>query len=464
MSVTLSTVPTKSAAATAAPAPEKEVYAFDETFQNKITALMIRDTKFLQRTEGLIEPVFFEEAANGVIADIALKYYDKYRKAPGDMATVKMLLKELIGSKLIRSDLIHPVIDKFREENDESVYKTDISDRDFVIDKVSEFAKHQALMNAILKGAEILTLSRDFGAIEALFDKARNTGAAMDSGEYDYFANLERRTLHRKERAAGIAKPTGITTGYAAFDTELYHKGWGRSELSVLLGGAKAGKTTALISFGVNAMGAGYNVLYVTLEVSADIISDRMDANISDVLMMELDDYTFKIEEKIKEFQAKAGKFLIREMPTGSMTVSGLRRMIEQYKAQGVTFDLVIVDYADLMAPERWTDNAQENSKNVYVNLRGLAMSEGFAVLTATQTNREGFKSSVAKAEHVAEDFNKIRIADLIISINKTDEERAVGEARLYFAASRNQAGNFTIRIQQDIDRMKFITKIIGKD
>jgi replicative DNA helicase len=125
---------------------------------------------------------------------------------------------------------------------------------------------------------------------------------------------------------------------------------------------------------------------------------------------------------------------------------------------------MVIVDYADLMAPERYTDNSIENSKNIYVSLRGLAMQEDIALLTATQTNREGFKSSVAKAEHVSEDFNKIRIADIVISINRTEEERAVGQARLYFAASRNQAGQFTVRIKQDMERMRFISEIIGEE
>lgn len=446
------------------PGKEVERYKFDDTFQDKIVALMMRDTKFLQRTEGLVEPSFFEEASNGIIADMALRYYNKYKKAPGDTTTAVMLLKDDISAKLIRGDFLLAVTDRFRKEKPRYLYNIDVSDRDFVVDKVAEFARHQAVANAILASAELLETKRDFESISKLVKRALDVGAHIESGEYDYFGMIETRTTERKERAAGLAKPTGITTGYAAFDAELYHGGWGRGEMSVLLGGAKAGKTTALISFGINAAGAGHNVLYATLEVAAKIIGDRTDANISDQIMMEMGSHILEIESKVKAFKEKAGKFIIREYPSGSMTVSTLRRMIEHYKSQGIVFDLVIIDYADLMAPERYTDNAIENSKNVYVNLRGLAMQEGFALLTATQTNRDGYKSAVAKAEHVSEDFNKIRIADLVISINKTDEERAVGEARLYFAASRNQAGNFSIRIQQDIDRMQFITKIIGKD
>jgi len=83
-------------------------------------------------------------------------------------------------------------------------------------------------------------------------------------------------------------------------------------------------------------------------------------------------------------------------------------------------------------------------------------------MLSATQTNREGAKASVSTMEHVAEDFNRVRIADILISINADEAERRAKEARLYFAASRNQRGDFTIRIKQDLERMKFIERILG--
>jgi replicative DNA helicase len=98
------------------------------------------------------------------------------------------------------------------------------------------------------------------------------------------------------------------------------------------------------------------------------------------------------------------------------------------------------------------------------VNLRGLAMQENFALLTATQTNREGSKKAVATMTDVADDINKVRIADILISINRSTEESALNQARLFFAASRNQRSGFTIRIEQQIDQAKFITKVLGED
>jgi hypothetical protein len=52
--------------------------------------------------------------------------------------------------------------------------------------------------------------------------------------------------------------------------------------------------------------------------------------------------------------------------------------------------------------------------------------------MTASQTNREGGSSEVATMMHAADNIEKVRICDLIISINKTEEEEAKGEARLF--------------------------------
>jgi replicative DNA helicase len=296
--------------------------------------------------------------------------------------------------------------------------------------------------------------------------KALDIGENPDNGAYDYGAMIEARTEERIDRAAGKLPPTGITTGFADIDRVLYHKGWGRRELSVIMGAAKAGKTTALLEFGISACGNinRYNVLYVTLEVSAKIISERLDARISTHFMNELGKNIHDVDDKVKKFMANAGKFVVHEFPTGSMRASDLRRLLERYKAKGQVFDLVIVDYADLMSPERVTDNSIENSKNVYTALRGLAMMENVAILTATQTNRDGAKKVVATMTDIAEDFNKVRIADIVISINKTEEESKLKQARLFFAAVRNGPSGFAIRIGQDLGRMKFISEVIGEE
>jgi replicative DNA helicase len=220
----------------------------------------------------------------------------------------------------------------------------------------------------------------------------------------------------------------------------------------------------SLGDFGKNASLAGHNVIYVTLEVSTEIISDRLDANISDTAIRVLKDSPFDVEKKIKAASAKAGKFILEEFPSGTLKPSQLRRLIEKHRRNGLIFDLIIVDYADIMCPDRYSGEPREDSRLIWLDLRALATENNAAVLTATQTNREGAKALTSKATDVAEDYNKIRTADLVFSINALEDEIKVGEARLFFAATRNGEGAFTLRIKQERDKMKFLTKILGRE
>ena len=435
---------------------EAPIYDFDEEFQDKIAALALRDTAFLQRAGGLIRPEFFANEAIAGVVGICLDFYSRFRKVP-DKASLGPLLRDAFDKKRIRKDLVEEVRDAIKR-----LYAADVSDRGFVEEKVGEFARHRAVEEAILAGVRDLEKG-DFAKIEKRVKEAMLVGVSDLTAEYDYFSMIEARTQRRKDLAAGIVKPNGISSGYVELDKLLYHHGWGRKELSVIMGAAKAGKSMSLGEFGKHASLLGYNVIYFTLEVAAAIIADRLDSNISEIAMKELKAKPIEIQKKIEAAKAKAGVFKILEYPTGTLKPSGVRRVLEEYRARGVTFDLVIVDYADIMAPERHFEKDTENSKSIYVDLRGIAFDYDCALLTATQTNREGAKKSTAGMTDVAEDFNKIRIADIVISINATEEERATGEARLFFAAVRNGESGITLNIQQDRERMRFITKVLGR-
>lgn len=433
-------------------------YEFDLDFQQKIVAMALRDTPFAQLTEGLIRPQFFENAGHAALIRIASTYFAKYKKAPGDKVTIKRLLVNAYNDKIMPKEIASLAAAVIND-----ILETDVSDRDYVADQCAMFARHQAVSSAILESVDLIS-KRDFEGVSTKIRTALDTGVHFEGTTYDYAEMSAVRTQLRKDRLAGISPATGITTGYPVLDGYFYHKGWGRKELSVLMGGAKAGKSMAMIGFAINACANGFRTLYVTLEVAQEIIAERIDANIADRAMSELAEHPYAVEEAVKKFAEKSAPLMIKEFPTGTMRASDLRRLIEHYKSRGIVFDLVVVDYADLMAPERATDNVQENSKSIYANLRGIAMQEGFAILTATQTNRDGAKKAVATMTDVAEDFNKIRIADVVLSINATDEERAAKQARLFFAACRNQRSGFSLKIQQSIDCGKFITKVLGED
>lgn len=445
---------------------ESDKYEFDADFQSKVATHCLRDLDFMRKVGHLIKPDYFENVGEAALVNIGLRFYKKYNTLP-DRVTTADLLKTDLTTKVIRGDTIPVVREAFK-----SIYgpSAEISNSGYVQERVAEFARHTAVGQAILKSVDMLQ-KRQFDKIEAALKLAVAVGINEDGDEYDYFERITERTEERMDRAAGKLPPQGITTGLLKMDELLYHRGWGKKELSLILGGAKSGKTTAMINFGKSASLAGKNVLYVTLEVSSKIISERLDASISDTLVKELGSKIHDVRTKIEALSARAGAFKLHEFPSGTFTPSMLRNLIERYKSPvfkadgtvrpAIIFDMVIVDYADIMAPDNRTNDPIENSKQIYLGLRAIAQEENVAMLTATQSNREGMKSTVAKMDHVADDINKVRTVDIMISINVTDEERANGEARLYFAASRNQESGFTIFIKQELAKMKFISSII---
>nr|WP_246711972.1 DnaB-like helicase C-terminal domain-containing protein [Phyllobacterium myrsinacearum] len=304
----------------------------------------------------------------------------------------------------------------------------------------------------------------DFKAIEALQKKAHSVGAQADGQDYDYFEEIESRTKLRDDFKHGRILRRGITTGVSELDAHLYHGGWGRQEMSLLMGAAKSGKTLGLGEFSKNASLAGHNCFYASCEVSCEIISDRLDAALSETAMRLLKDDYETVKRKIKAAQARAGKLLMRNFASGALKPSQLHRIIDQLRADGILIDLITVDYADIMAAEYRSDNLIDNMRAIYIDLRAIAFEFDAAMLTATQTNREGAKASTAKATDVAEDFNKIRTADVVISINASEEERKSNETRLFFAAARNSEDGFTLRFRQDREQLRFIKSFLGKE
>lgn len=438
---------------------EEEVAAamfdFDEQFQDKIAGIFSRDTSFAKRVTELVKPEYFTNAGTAEFVRICQDHMKKFGNVP-DKTTFVKLLKDMVAAKRLRDDLLDGVKQAFMKS-----MKADITNADYIAEEVATFAKHQAIQDAMVRSIPLLEKG-DFAKIRELMSSATQVGLADDWEDYDYFDNITARTAKRDDIANGLVVRHGITTGYAKMDCHLYHNGWGRKELSCMMGPAKSGKSLSLGDFGKNASLAGYNVIYVSLEVAKEIVSERIDAALSDTLMRELTNDRAKVEAAIKAAQAKSGKFKVIDFPSGTLKVSALERVLDKYRDKGDVFDLVIVDYADIMAAEMKSPDLRENLRQIFIDLRAMAHKYNVACLTATQTNRDGAKAVTAKATDVGDDWNKARTVDILIGINATEAEKQAGEARLYWALSRNTQDGFSLRIKQNREKMQFLTDVVG--
>jgi len=432
-------------------------YDFDTAFQRKIVNLFIRDTVFAMKTKDLIKPEYFTEDALGHMVRIVQEHIKNYHAVP-DLGSWPQILKDEIAAKRVRTDTLDGVKDVIR-----GAFKADLSNPKYVSEKITDFAKHQAIEQGIMTALPLLEKGQ-FDKIAEVMRKSLAVGGTEGSDDYDYFGEIESRTKVREDILAGKVVRDGITTGYAPLDAYLYHYGWGRKELSLIMGAAKSGKSLSLGDFAKNASLAGYNAFYGSCEVSKIIIADRLDAALSNTMMRDLHKKPQDVADAIRKIHVGAGAFKMRDFPSGLLKPSQLNNAIDAYRADGIVLDLVVVDYADIMAAEYRSDNTIDNLRSIYIDLRAIAHEQNVALLTATQTNREGAKAATAKATDIGDDWNKARTADILIGLNATEAEKAAGEARLTWLLSRNTEDGFTIRIKQDRSKMQFLTKVLGRE
>lgn len=429
---------------------------FDGDFESRLAAYFCRDHRFLTQAHDLVAPSQFSDAANGLLVSIVGNYYRLYRAAPG-AATLMELVKTAFAKKTIRKEMLPEIKEALGR-----ILKEKLTDTQYMVDRVATFARSVAFDDALLKAAEL----KDKGEFEKalqLMQRVNALGATGGDDVYEYYGSAADRMEARESEARGDAPPTGVTTGIRVLDNLLYHKGWGRREMVLFMGFAKSGKSTGMGEFSVNATLAGFNVLYLSLEVHTKIISDRMDARLSETEMESLIDKRDEVYRSLRDMGAEGslGKLYIVNRPPGTVCANDVVRIVESLIARGVTLDMLVVDYADLMRPNFRSGDAREDGKSIYTDLRAVFDTYNVAGITATQTNRDGGSSEVATMFHAADNIEKVRIADLIITINKTEEERAKGEARLFLAGSRNQKGDVSIRIKQNLDQMRFIEKVL---
>lgn len=220
------------------------------------------------------------------------------------------------------------------------------------------------------------------------------------------------------------------------------------------MGKEKAGKSWWLQWLAWEAMVRGHNVLYV--EAGDSIkgeVRERLAARVVGrplkpgryVLPTALDASGRRFEVSTREVRHRtevatdevriAGRRLYKEwgrdrfelscVPAGALTVAGLEETIERLaEAKEWHPAVVVVDYADLLAPENPKWDKRDQIDATWRALRALSQRRHCLVVTATQAKREAYVEWVLKREHVAEDKRKLAHATAVIGINQEDEEK----------------------------------------
>ena len=297
------------------------------------------------------------------------------------------------------------------------------------------FCRHKALEKAIIESTDLLE-KQDYGTVENKIKDASQVGLVKDLG-LDYFENPKERLQWIKDQAGAVS------TGWKAIDQKLYG-GLNRGEMTIFAGGSGAGKSLFLQNFAVNWALAGYNCVYISLELSEQLISMRLDSMVSGYgvkeVMKNMDDVDLKVRMKAKG----AGRLRVKQMPNG-VNANDIRTFLREYEIQcGEKVDCLMVDYLDLMMPiSQKVSGGDLFIKDKYVSeeLRNLAVERDLLFVTASQLNRGAVEEIEFDHHHIAGGISKVQTADNVVGIFTSNAMREKGRYQIQFMKTRSSSG-----------------------
>ena len=388
-----------------------DIKDYNEDIQEMFVRFLVSDADLFARCQNIVEPQYFNRKFQPAI-DLLKSHTTAHNAVP----TLEQL-------KAVGGITIEP-IDNITPDH-----------HNWFLNEFETFCRHKALEKAIIESADLLE-NKDYGTVETKIKEASQTGLVKDLG-LDYFENP-------KERLEWIKKQAGATsTGWKGIDQKLYG-GLNRGEITIFAGGSGAGKSLFLQNFAVNWVMAGLNVVYISLELSEQLISMRLDAMVSGYgtrdVMKNIDDVDLRVRMKAKG----AGKLRVKQMSSG-VTANDIRVFLREYEIQcGEKVDCLLVDYLDLMMPISGKVSAENTfikDKFVSEELRNLSVERELLFVTASQLNRGAVEEIEFDHHHIAGGISKIQTADNVVGIFTSNAMRERGRYQIQFMKTRSSAG-----------------------
>lgn len=389
----------------------------------RILAVFRRKQNYYKYAKVLQES-FFQASATRYIFSFIDQFFSS-----GKTEVVKLTIPQLrlialreIKNKEQKRDILSTLklIREYPTQDDPIIEKT-----------IKDFVKRQLAKTAILKSLEELEKPNpDFSDVRDTIAKALAVSTDDTKNHYTYFED----TL---DRLSDDDEKSRTKTMIKKLD-EALGGGPGGGDLVIFLAPPERGKTMMLTNIGVAALFQGKVVAYLSGELSDRKIARRFDLRIAGKPLETLKENPSILKEKMKEIRKAGGRLIIKDYSADSPKIEDIRSFIVNFQNRNkVNIDLLIYDYADLIAASGSHKQERFESREVYVNLRRLANEFNIPIVTASQANRKSIGKHVVSMEDFAEDFSKAMTADVVIAICQTPEELEEQLARLYVAKNR---------------------------
>ena len=380
---------------------------------------LLHDEEFRSIAYPHIKTEYFENTSYRETFKLFSEFVEKYSRPP----TKESLCIDLQNKKNLPEHVYTGVYNTIQELNPMDV------NSDWLKQTAETWCQKRAVYLAIFESIEITEGkddTKDLGYIVPLLKDAITVSFDNHIG-HNYLEDFEERyDFYTKDEEK------------IPFDIEYLNKitegGLPKKTLNIILAGTGGGKSLTMCHMAAANLLQGYNVLYITCEMSEKRIAQRIDANLLNIGIKDLKTTPKNIfKTKIKELEDKTnGDLVIKEYPTSSAHVGHFRSCLSDLSLKkDFKPDIIFVDYINICASQRYrpdTANSYTLVKGIAEELRGLAVENDVPIVSATQTTRSGYGSSDVNLTDTSESFGLPATADLMFALTASDEDKQLGQ------------------------------------
>ena len=392
---------------------------------------------------------YFQEREDKILYEKINEYINQYNALPTQEALAIELDKSPLKDEEFQNSL--KLLESITNETDEA----NIS---WLLDSTEKFCQDRAIYNAVVESISILDEkgrnTRDKGSIPDILSDALSVSFDPHIG-HDYFLDADERYkfYHRIEEKI-------------PWDLEFFNRitkgGLSNKTLNIALAGTGVGKSLFMCHVAASCLSQNYNVLYITLEMAEEKIAERVDANLLNISIDDLqkipkDLYDKKIN-KLK--QTIKGKLIVKEYPTASANANHFRALLNELNLKrSFVPNIILIDYINICTSSRIKQGANVNSytyiKSIAEELRGLAVENAIPILSATQTTRSGFTNTDIGLEDTSESFGLPATADFMFAIISTEQMEELNQIMIKQLKNRYSDPTSNRKFVIGIDRSK---------
>jgi len=409
---------------------------------------LLTNDEYARKVAAFLSPEYFQGVYQNLFKEFT-KFIAKYNKLP-TQESFKIEIDE--GDRLNEEQYRHAV------EILPNIFTPEAENLEWLIDRTEKWCQDRAVYNAVMESITVIdgkhpTLTKN--AVPDLLSKALSVSFDTNIG-HDYLESVDKRYDFYHEQEERIA-----------FDLDFFNQitkgGLPNKTLNIALAGTGVGKSLFMCHCAGAVLSQGKNVLYITMEMSEERIAERIDANLLNIAIDQLENLSKEMfRDRVSDIARRTqGKLIIKEYPTGQANTSHFRALLNELKLKkNFVPDIIYIDYLNICASSRMKGmggaiNSYSYIKSIAEEIRGLAVEFDVPIVSATQTTRSGYSNDDVGLEDTSESFGLPATADLMFALISNAELNSQNKILVKQLKNRYNDPTMNQRFVVGVDRSK---------